>query len=284
MGRFTSLDPIKDGLNWYAYCNCNPVMLVDSNGLWPSLSQILTAAAIVLTAAVLVTAVVATAGAAGAAIGLAAGIATGSTAIIGSVSTAATIAGYCVAGYVGATAISDVGEVFTGTNVIRERLFNGNQQAYDTSKTIAYTVAAGYVEVGSANSRLTSKHKASDNSNVFIDDNDDLSSNGTQQNSTNAGSTFYHVTSTENAHKIAKENKIHGIESTNVYAWSELPTRKQAMMSGARYTETVISFNANPNIFMRDTTVASSLQSIARVSTRPGPIPLNNVQEILTWR
>ena len=156
IGRFTSVDPAKDGLNWYAYCNCNPVMLVDPNGLWPSLSQILTAAAIVITAAVLVAAVVATAGAAGAAIGLAAGIATGSTAIIGSVSTAATIAGYCVAGYVGATAISDVGEVFTGTNVIRERLFNGNQQAYDTSKTIAYTVAAGYVEVGSTNSGLTS--------------------------------------------------------------------------------------------------------------------------------
>ena len=187
VGRFTSLDPIKDGLNWYAYCNCNPVMLVDSNGLWPSLSQILTAAAIVLTAAVLVTAVVATAGAAGAAIGLAAGIATGSTAIIGSVSTAATIAGYCVAGYVGATAISDVGEVFTGTNVIRERLFNGNQQAYDTSKTIAYTVAAGYVEVGSANSGLTSKHSkntASFNNAEEADNTDDIIKTNTRQSNT----------------------------------------------------------------------------------------------------
>ncbi len=34
VGRFTSVDPIKDGLNWYAYCAGNPVMFVDSNGLW----------------------------------------------------------------------------------------------------------------------------------------------------------------------------------------------------------------------------------------------------------
>ena len=34
VGRFTTVDPIKDGLNWYAYCACNPVMFVDSNGLW----------------------------------------------------------------------------------------------------------------------------------------------------------------------------------------------------------------------------------------------------------
>ena len=34
VGRFTSVDPAKDGLNWYAYCAGNPVMFVDSNGLW----------------------------------------------------------------------------------------------------------------------------------------------------------------------------------------------------------------------------------------------------------
>ena len=33
IGRFISEDPIRDGLNWYAYCNNNPVMYVDPSGL-----------------------------------------------------------------------------------------------------------------------------------------------------------------------------------------------------------------------------------------------------------
>ena len=33
-GRFTQLDPIKDGLNWYAYCVNNPVMFVDPSGTY----------------------------------------------------------------------------------------------------------------------------------------------------------------------------------------------------------------------------------------------------------
>ena len=35
VGRFTSVDPIKDGLNWYAYCYNNPIKYVDLNGLRP---------------------------------------------------------------------------------------------------------------------------------------------------------------------------------------------------------------------------------------------------------
>ncbi len=31
-GRFTSEDPVKDGLNWYSYCGGNPVMFVDPMG------------------------------------------------------------------------------------------------------------------------------------------------------------------------------------------------------------------------------------------------------------
>ena len=34
-GRFINEDPIKDGLNWYAYANNNPVMFIDSSGLKP---------------------------------------------------------------------------------------------------------------------------------------------------------------------------------------------------------------------------------------------------------
>ena len=31
-GRFTQEDPIRDGLNWYAYCGNNPIMFVDPSG------------------------------------------------------------------------------------------------------------------------------------------------------------------------------------------------------------------------------------------------------------
>ncbi len=34
-GRFLTRDPIKDGQNWYAYCDNNPVTYVDANGLVP---------------------------------------------------------------------------------------------------------------------------------------------------------------------------------------------------------------------------------------------------------
>lgn len=39
MGRFISVDPAKDGWNWYAYCNGNPVKLVDLNGKQPVKAQ-----------------------------------------------------------------------------------------------------------------------------------------------------------------------------------------------------------------------------------------------------
>ena len=32
-GRFITRDPIKDGRNWYAYCDNNPVVAIDANGL-----------------------------------------------------------------------------------------------------------------------------------------------------------------------------------------------------------------------------------------------------------
>ncbi|MDO4302190.1 MAG: RHS repeat-associated core domain-containing protein [Clostridia bacterium] len=32
-GRFITEDPIKDGVNWYAYCSGNPVMFLDPSGL-----------------------------------------------------------------------------------------------------------------------------------------------------------------------------------------------------------------------------------------------------------
>lgn len=33
LNRFSSLDPLRDGYNWYGYCNNNPVNFIDPNGL-----------------------------------------------------------------------------------------------------------------------------------------------------------------------------------------------------------------------------------------------------------
>ena len=77
-----------------------------------------------------------------------------------------------------------------------------------------------------------------------------------------------------------EEGKLTGKEFKEVYAWTEQPTLKQAKASGARDIETVISFEVNPNTFVKDTTVAENLQDIARVSSRPGPIEVSNVKEV----
>ena len=41
VGRFTQEDPIRDGLNWYAYCGGNPVGFVDPSGLSENLLEAL---------------------------------------------------------------------------------------------------------------------------------------------------------------------------------------------------------------------------------------------------
>ncbi len=34
VGRFMTVDPAKDGLNWYEYCNNNPINFIDPFGLY----------------------------------------------------------------------------------------------------------------------------------------------------------------------------------------------------------------------------------------------------------
>ena len=92
--------------------------------------------------------------------------------------------------------------------------------------------------------------------------------------------TFYQVTSKEDAAKIMINGNLTGKEFKEVYAWTVQPTLKQAKGSGARSIETVISFDANPNLFVKDETVAENIQDIARVSTRPAPISVSNIQEV----
>lgn len=39
IGRFTTEDPVQDGVNWYVYCGNNPVMWRDGSGLAPTPQQ-----------------------------------------------------------------------------------------------------------------------------------------------------------------------------------------------------------------------------------------------------
>ena len=39
VGRFITEDPARDGENWYVYCENNPIMFVDTNGLQPAIAH-----------------------------------------------------------------------------------------------------------------------------------------------------------------------------------------------------------------------------------------------------
>ncbi len=128
---------------------------VDRNGLWPTWGQILSAVATVAVAAVVVAAVVSSAGTAGAAIGIGLTMAVGgSGATAATLTTIATWGCYAIAGAVGAFAVSDVTETFTGTNLIRDGLMGGNQQVYDFSKTLVYGCSAAITTLAVDNQGL----------------------------------------------------------------------------------------------------------------------------------
>ena len=155
VGRFISVDPAKDGLNWYTCCNDNPIVFVDKNGLWPTWSQILTVGAIIAVAAVAIVATVASAGTAGAAIGLGVSAAIGvSGATATTLTTIATAGCYAVAGAIGASALSDVNEVFTGYNPIRDSFMDGNQDLYDATRSLLYIGSAAITTLAASNPGL----------------------------------------------------------------------------------------------------------------------------------
>lgn len=129
----------------------------DPDGNWPTWGQIAQAAFTVAVAAAVVVAVVSTAGAAGAAIGVAAGMYLGvSTSTAVAIGTAATIGAYTVAAGIGACALSDAGEILTGTNVVRDKLMGGNQEAYDSVKSGFNLAGMGIAQLG-ANTTSISK-------------------------------------------------------------------------------------------------------------------------------
>lgn len=97
-------------------------------------------------------------------------------------------------------------------------------------------------------------------------------SNGTSQLRT-----FYQVTS--RAFAQSNPTQLVGRESSYIYVTSVRPTQAQAADLSARSVETVIAFEAPANAFSADATVQASVQNIALVSNRIGPIPIDDVRE-----
>ena len=158
-GRFLNADgQLSDdllGCNLYVYCYNNPVMLLDYNGDWPTLSQILSATTIIAIGAISVAAIVCSAGAASAAIGMGIAMYIGASATTAAtITTVATVGCYVVAAGVGMCAVSNAGEVLTGTNVVRDYVLGGNQQAYDFLQMGLSIASAGIVNLASDNPTL----------------------------------------------------------------------------------------------------------------------------------
>ena len=118
------------GYNMFAYCFNNPVNMSDPTGNWPSRSNLLKGAAWL---AVGITAVC---------VGVS--VLTCGVAAPAMVAVAAVTVGAGVLTAVNGAA--EIGEAFTGDNVVRDTVFSGNQKAYDAYANTTAAVA----EVGTA--------------------------------------------------------------------------------------------------------------------------------------
>ena len=149
------------GYNLYTYCSSNPINLTDDNGSWPTWGQVFTAAIIVAGAVVIGAAVIASAGAAGMAVGVlatslgASGAVASAAATVGSVGTV--VAGSTII----ACGASDAVECVTGTNLIRDGLMNGNQDAYDLVNMGAYIAGGMALEAGQMYPKAPAKKETS---------------------------------------------------------------------------------------------------------------------------
>lgn len=107
-----------------------------------------------------------------------------------------------------------------------------------------------------------------------------------QEAAETAQKTYYHVTSKEAAEAIKQTGQLIGKEFKNIYVFSQQPTFKEAVGSGARFLETVVKFTTNA-AFEPDTSIMNeTIRKIAMVSSNFGPISVSNVQEVgfkLRW-
>jgi hypothetical protein len=131
-----------------------PVMYSDISGYAPTWNQIGTAALIAVVAIVVIVAVVSTAGGAAGMVAMAATYA-GASASAASVASTITVGlAYTSALVVGATAVSDIGEVLSGRNIIRDDILAGNTRAYNGIKSAAYITAGALSLLGSIGLRV----------------------------------------------------------------------------------------------------------------------------------
>ena len=142
------------GYNMFAYCMNNPVNMSDPTGNWPSWSNLLK-------------------GSAWLAVGITA-VCVGVSVLTCGVAAPAMVAVAAVTVGAGAlTAVNgaaEIGEAFTGYNVVRDTVFSGNQNAYDAYANTTAAVA----EVGTAvcggwmakNSPRINAYKSMDSYNV----------------------------------------------------------------------------------------------------------------------
>ena len=129
-GEISGVGNSIQGYNLFAYCFNNPICMDDADGNWPSWSKLLKGSAWLMVGitAVCVGVSVLTCGVAAPA------MATIATITVGA-GTLTTVNG-----------AAEIGEAFTGYNVVRDTVFSGNQKTYDTYANITAAVA----EVGTA--------------------------------------------------------------------------------------------------------------------------------------
>jgi uncharacterized protein RhaS with RHS repeats len=132
IGRFINADGLIGqtgdilGHNMYAYCQNNPVMMVDSSGYWPDWNKLVSRSLLIATGVIAVAA--------------AATVLTGGAAtplLITAVAYTTAAAGAATVAY----GLSEIGESVTDYNVIRDGLMDGNKDLYNTTKSIVSTTA-----------------------------------------------------------------------------------------------------------------------------------------------
>lgn len=140
----------------YAYAFNNPINYEDSSGHWPKwlkasakvTAKIATVVAVAVVAVVVTVAVVSAAPVVATSVAVTSASLGASGATIAAAATLSKVATIAVGVAVAANGVSRVGEVVTGTNVIRDKIMKGNDDAYGAFETTLGVASAGLIIVG----------------------------------------------------------------------------------------------------------------------------------------
>jgi len=127
VGRFLNADAEISGVggdvignNMFSYCLNNPVNMSDPTGHWPNWSKLISGASLAFSGMVLV-----------AAVATSTCIAPVAAVVFGAVGVAAMVMG-----------TQEVEESFTGYNAVKDKVFNGNETAYNATRDVVSTMTA----------------------------------------------------------------------------------------------------------------------------------------------